>query len=111
MEKLDISLQQIRDWFDEDGWSCVLSDQHTFNQNPDLKTDFDVGFDYKEVKALSIIDLENRLVMNSYFYIIDEQTFCLLGDKTHFNEQIRYKIDDIEIENLLVDIKKVINYY
>jgi len=84
--------------------------KNTFNQNPDLKTDFDVGFDYKEVKALSIIDLENRLVMNSYFYIIDDKTFCLMGDQTNLDRPIIHNIENINKEKLIEDIKKVINY-
>jgi hypothetical protein len=111
MEKLIKVLEEIRDHFDEEGWSCVLSDKNTFNQNPDLVTDFDVGFDYKEVKALSIIDIENRLVMNSYFYIIDEKTFYLLGDRAHFDKPIVHNIEDVNKEKLIDDIKKVINYY
>jgi len=111
MEKLIKVLEEIRDHFDEQGWYCVLADRNTFNQNPDLKTDFDVGFDYKEIKALSIIDIENRLVMNSYFYIIDEKTFCLMGDKSNLDKPIIYKLEDISKEKLICDIKKVINYY
>jgi hypothetical protein len=111
MEKLNKLLRQIRDRFDEEGWYCVLADKDTFNQNPDLATDFDVGFDYKEVKALSIIDIKNRLVMNCYFYIIDNKTFCLLGDRAHFDKPVIYKIEDINRERLIEDIKKVINYY
>lgn len=111
MEKLHKLLEQIRDGFNEEGWYCVLADKNSFNQNPDLNTDFDTGFDYKEVTALSIIDIENRLVMNCYFYIIDEKTFCLLGDPTCSDKPIDYKIDDINREKLTSDIKKVINYY
>ncbi|NIP39808.1 MAG: hypothetical protein GWO07_12355 [Candidatus Dadabacteria bacterium] len=111
MDKLDRILEQIRDQFDEEGWYCVLADSHSFNQNPDLYTDFDKGFDYKDVKALSIIDLENRLVMNSYFYILDDDSFCLMGDTTHNENPVTYKLDGISKENLIEDVKRVINYY
>jgi len=74
MEKLIKVLEEIRDHFDEEGWSCVLSDKNTFNQNPDLKTDFDVGFDYKYVKALSIIDIDQ---LPSIVLLLDQSIYRL----------------------------------
>ena len=49
--------------------------------------------------------------MNSYFYIIDEKTFCLMGDQSNLDKPIIYKLEDISKEKLICDIKKVINYY
>lgn len=111
MEKLIKILEDIRDDFDRQGWYCVLADKNGFNQSPDLYTDFEVDFDYRDLRALSIIDIENRLVMNCYFYIIDDSTFCLLGDKTHCDIPAYYKIEQIEKNQLTEDIKRVINYY
>ncbi|NIT14372.1 MAG: hypothetical protein GTN99_09080, partial [Candidatus Dadabacteria bacterium] len=79
MDNLYKILEHIRDKFDAEGWYSVLADKSSFNQNPDLYTDFEVDFRYKDLWALSIIDIENRLVMNCYFYIIDDSTFCLMG--------------------------------
>ncbi|NIS09023.1 MAG: hypothetical protein GWO07_09710 [Candidatus Dadabacteria bacterium] len=111
MDKLYKLLETIREQFEQEGWYCVLADKSSFNQNPDLKTDFEVGFDYRDLRALSIIDFENRIVMNSYFYIVDDKTFYLLGDPTHSDKPIEYQIDNIDTQKLIDDIKRVINYY
>lgn len=63
-------------------------------------------FTYKDIRTLSIIDIENRLVMNSYFYIIDEQTLYLMGDNFNISEPIIYNIKQPGKNKLLKDVKK-----
>ena len=111
MDKLYKLLEEIRDQFEQEGWYCVLTDKSSFNQNPDLKTDFDIGFDYRDLRALSIIDFENRIVLNSYFFIVDDKSFYLHGDVTHSDKPVEYQIENINQEKLVEDIKRVMNYY
>ena len=44
--------------------------------------------------------------MNSYFYIIDEQTLCLMGDNFNISEPIIYNIKQPGKNKLLKDVKK-----
>lgn len=111
VKTLSSLLQRLKTVFDEEGWYCVISDKYNFNQNPDMQTDFNTGFSYRDVRALSIIDVENRIVLNAYFYIIDDQTFYLQGDRNLSGIPMVYSKDNYDFSILLRDVKKVINYY
>ena len=85
-ESLITLLEQLKKVFDQEGWYCVISDKYSFNQNPDLKIDFKVGFDYEDVTVISIIDIENRIVLNAYFYVVDSHCICWVTAQTLLNQ-------------------------
>ena len=104
-------LTELRVLFDQEGWYSVVSDRHNFNQNPDLSIEFDTGFDYQDVRALSIIDIENRIVLNAYFYIVDKETLYMMGDKTINADPVIYRKSQLNFEEFKRDVKRVMNYY
>ena len=101
-------LTNLKQVFDEEGWYCVLSDKENSNQIPDLNNDFEIGFDYEDFIALSVIDIENRIVINVYFYIVNAGTFYLLGDKGLSDKPLVYRKGKYNISELISDIKELL---
>lgn len=108
---LILLLERLKQLFDKEGWYCVISDKYSFNQNPDLNIDFDLGFDYEDVRTLSIIDIENRIVLNAYFYILDNETLYLLGNNSAGAKPIIYRKHPENFDKFVSDVKRVMNYY